>query len=61
MKWRRILQERCTRSGVAGDTQGHRVADNEWEYFWLSSIRSINIIATALKQIDYLSNILGEN
>lgn len=46
---------------MARDTHGHRVTDNDLEYFWLSSIRSINIIAKALEQIDYLSNNLGTN
>lgn len=59
MKWRRILQERCRKNGW-GYSQ-NRVTDNEFEYFWLSSIRSINIIAKALKQTDYLSHNLGKN
>lgn len=46
---------------MAVDTHGHRVTGNDFEYFWLSSIRFINIIAKALKRIDYLSNNLGKN
>lgn len=43
------------------DAHGHRVTDSDFEYSWLSSVRPINIIAKALKQIDYLSDNLKKN